>query len=324
MTTHSKAEIQTPLGECGEFPATLHLVHCGPTDLRIRYELAGARDAPLLIVAGGISAHRHVISNSEDSRDGWWQVQSPAFRYHRTLAIDWIGADGELDRPITSVDQASALLATLDELRLPRAAAFVGASYGAMVGMHCAALAPDRVPALLAISGAHRAHPFTSAQRALQRQAIELGESLGSPEAGVSLARKLAILTYRTPEEFAQRFTSPTGIEGGRARASSEAYLDHMGEKHSAGMSAVAYRRLSESIDLHGIDPAAIGVPSTFVAVDSDQLVPATDVEDLAREVSGATLIQLHSIYGHDAFLKEEQAIASIIRNFLHSPQQSQ
>ena len=94
--------------------------------------------------------------------------------------------------------------------------------------MHCAAIAEDRIVALLAISAAHRSNPFTSAQRALQRQAVELGERLGSPEAGVALARKLAILTYRTPEEFGERFAAPSAIEGGRVRASSEPYLDHM------------------------------------------------------------------------------------------------
>lgn len=188
-----------------------------------------------------------------------------------------------------------------------------------MVGMHCAAIAPDRVPALLAISGAHRSHPFTSAQRALQRQAVELGERLGSPEAGVALARKLAILTYRTADEFEGRFTEPTALAQGRACASAESYLDHMGQKHCARMSAPAYRRLSESIDLHRIDPAAIVVPATFVAVDSDQLIPAADIEDLSSSVPGSCFISFPSLYGHDAFLKEERVVGAIIDTFLTS-----
>jgi homoserine O-acetyltransferase len=176
----------------GEFLATFNLVHAGPTALSVRYELVGSEDAPLLIVAGGISAGRHALANASDLDDGWWQSQSSILGRYRLLSIDWLGADGELDRPIDASDQARALLATLDQLGLPCVAAFVGASYGAMVGMHCAAIAPDRIPALLAISAAHRSHPFTSAQRALQRQAIELGERLGVPESGVALARKLA------------------------------------------------------------------------------------------------------------------------------------
>jgi homoserine O-acetyltransferase len=307
----------------GEFRATLDLVHAGPTSLMLRYELAGRDDGPLLIVAGGISAGRHVLANGSDAGDGWWESQSNSFARYRVLAIEWLGADGELDRPIDAIDQAKAILATLDELGLDRAAGFVGASYGAMVGMHCAAIAPRRVPALLAISGAHRSHPFTSAQRALQRQAVELGERLGSPAEGVALARKLAFLTYRTPHEFEQRFAESPSIDGDRARASSESYLDHIGNRHGERMSASAYRRLSESIDLHRIDPSTITVPSTFVAVAEDGLVPAEDIAALASAVPDGRLVTIHSLYGHDAFLKEEGAIASIIQTFLKSLEQT-
>ncbi|HET6941944.1 MAG TPA: homoserine O-succinyltransferase [Sphingomicrobium sp.] len=324
MTVTARIKTETDHGTRGEFRATLDLAHAGPAELEIRYEVAGPKDAPLLIVAGGISSGRHVIATAIDPTDGWWQSQSTTFRRYSLLSINWLGAHGELDRPIDPSDQAKAFLATLDYLRLDHATAFVGASYGAMVGMHCAAIAPDRVPALLAISAAHRSHPFASAQRALQRQAIELGERLGAPETGVALARKLAILTYRTPEEFAERFATPSAIEHGRARASSEPYLDHMGEKHSAKMGAAAYRRLSESIDLHRIDPAAIAVPATFVAVDSDQLVPSADTAALANAVWNARFVSIPSLYGHDAFLKEEHAIAAIIDNFLNSLEQPQ
>jgi len=324
VTVTTKIEERAGSGTRGEFSASLDLVHCGETPVTIRYELAGPQDAPLLLVAGGISADRHVIANVSNPADGWWQVQSKGFRSYRLLAIDWLGADGALDRPIDSSDQARAFLATLDHLELSGAAAFVGASYGAMVGMHCAAIDPARVPALLAIGAAHRSHPFTSAQRALQRQAVELGERLGSPEEGVALARKLAILTYRSPQEFAARFATPTVIEDGRARASSETYLDHMGEKHSARMCAVAYRRLSESIDMHRIDPRTIPVPATFVAADTDQLVPAADSDELARAVPNGRFITIQSLFGHDAFLKEERAVGEIIETFLNSLEQPQ
>jgi len=149
-----------------------------------------------------------------------------------------------------------------------------------------------------------------------------LGERLGSPEAGVALARKLAILSYRTAEEFGERFSATVTIEADRVHASAEPYLDHMGEQHSARMSAAAYRRLSESIDLHRIDPAAINVPATFVAALSDQLVPASDVEALAAAVPNGRFISIPSLYGHDAFLKEERSIETIICNFLNSLEQ--
>ncbi|MGN6849340.1 MAG: homoserine O-succinyltransferase MetX [Sphingomicrobium sp.] len=326
VTTMIKAETTEalPHGERGEFHATLDLVHAGPAAVEVRYELVGEKGAPLLIIAGGISADRHALANANDPTNGWWQSQPHPFADYRLLAIDWLGADGTLDQPIDSSDQARALLATLDQLNVHGTTAFIGASYGAMVGMHCAAIAPDRIPALLALSGVDRSHPFTSAQRALQRQAIELGERLGSPEAGVELARKLAILTYRTPQEFAERFSEPCTIEQGRGNASSESYLNHMGQRHAARMSAVAYRRLSESIDLHRIEPEKIAVPSTFVAVLGDQIVTASDVERLSRAVPDGHFVSLPSLYGHDAFLKEDRAIGAIILTFLNSLEQQQ
>lgn len=84
-------------------------------------------------------------------------------------------------------------------------------------------------------------------------------------------------------------------------------------------MSSVAYRRLSESIDLHRIDPADIRVPLTLVAVDRDSLIPAADVRALAEAVPTSFFHLVASIYGHDAFLKEDGEMAAIIFQFLSS-----
>ena len=89
-------------------------------------------------------------------------------------------------------------------------------------------------------------------------------------------------------------------------------------------MSAAAYRRLSESIDLHRIDPDTITVPLTLVAVDSDALVPAADVRALADALPQARFHLLQSRYGHDAFLKEEGQVAAVITDFLETLEPAQ
>ena len=310
----------------GEVPVTLSLRHGGEASVAVRYELAGREGAPLLIVAGGISAGRHALSSATYPEPGWWEGQAGTIdqtRY-RILSIDWVGADGLLDVPIDPADQAAALHHLLDALRLGRAAAFIGASYGGMVGMHVAALFPDRIGALLAISAAASAHPYSSASRSLQRRAVALGESAGDAAAGVALARSLAMLTYRTPEEFADRFAANPAVDSGIVRVAAEDYLDHQGARHCRRMSAAAYRRLSESIDLHRIDPDKIAVPLTLVAVDCDALVPAADVRSLADTVPGARFHLLHSRFGHDAFLKEESQVAAVISDFLETLEPAQ
>ena len=295
------------------------LRHGGIAGFTLRYELVGPPGAPLLLVAGGISAGRHVVASAEFPEAGWWQSQATTFRNYRLLAIDWVGADGVIDLPIDPADQADSIAWLLDELGEPKAAAFVGASYGAMVGMHFAANHPDRVGLLLAISAANRAHPYASACRALQRKAIGFGEAKGDPEFGVALARAMAILTYRTPEEFAERFDAPPEVHGTSVRVAAEPYLEAHGDRHCRRMRSIAYRRLSESIDLHRIDPVEIRVPLTLVAVDQDALVPAGDINSLAERIPGASIHLVHSRFGHDAFLKEEKQVAAIISQFLES-----
>lgn len=298
------------------------LRHGGIAGFTLRYELVGPPGAPLLLVAGGISAGRHVLGSYDFPEAGWWQAQSTSLdpQRHQILAIDWANADGALALPIDPADQAEAIRQLLDQLGIARAAAFVGASYGAMVGMHFAALFPDRLGRLLAISAADRPHPYASACRALQRQALTLGERLGDPTSGVALARAMAILTYRTPDEFADRFAAdPTVGADTLVRVAAEDYLDFQGARHCRRMNSIAYRRLSESIDLHRIDPADIKPPLTLVAVDQDALVPPADIEAMAARVPDTRFLLIHSRYGHDAFLKEEAQVAAIITEFLET-----
>ncbi|MDO5504983.1 MAG: homoserine O-succinyltransferase [Pseudoxanthomonas suwonensis] len=311
-----------PDAQRGEVCLRLSMAHAGERDVLLRWQRVGAVDAPQLLLAGGISAGRHALANRIDPAPGWWQGQASSFDTDRfgLLSFDWIGADGELDVPIDSADQADALAALLDALQVPCLHAFVGSSYGAMAGLQLAARHPARVSRLVAISGAHRAHPFASAWRALQRRAVALGAVQCDTADGLALARAMAMLSYRTPEEFAQRFDAEPVLAGGRVRCAAEDYLDAVSSRWVARTPAVAFLRLSESIDLHRVDPARVRVPTTVVAVDSDRLVPAEDSRALFDALPcAAGWHALSSHYGHDAFLKEPAAIDAVLRDVLHS-----
>jgi len=300
----------------GEVDAVLALRHAGKRNVRIAYECVGAPDAPVLVVAGGISAHRHVLSSERHPESGWWQAQAGQgldATSTRILAIDWLGADGTLDAPIDPADQTDAIAAVLDALGIARIAAFVGCSYGAMVGLHFAANHRARIGRLVAISGTHRAHPYASAWRALQRQAVALGELQCDAGQGLALARQLAMLSYRTPEEFDERFDIAPVIAHGRVRVAAEDYLDACGAQYVARTPVTAFLRLSESIDLHAIAPESVRVPTTVVAVLEDRLVPAEDAFALVERLPQGRLKLLRSKYGHDAFLKDVRAIADVL-----------
>lgn len=295
----------------------LELRHSGRRRVTLRYELIGDPAAPLVCVAGGISAHRHVAASAAFPEPGWWDAQVGPGRTldpSRTsvLAYDWIGADGALDAVIDPADQADALAAVLDTLGVDRLAAFIGSSYGAMVGLQFAARHGVRLRRLVAISGTHRAHPYASAWRALQRRAVALGALQCDEAHGVALARQFAMLSYRTPEEFDARFDAATVVHG-RVRVGAEAYLDHCGATYATRTPATAFLRLSESIDLQALEPESIAVPVDVVAIAEDRLVPLDDARELAGRLRDARLHVLHSRYGHDAFLKEPGAIGRIV-----------
>jgi homoserine O-acetyltransferase len=309
----------------GELSVALVLRHAGARTLTLRYELHGPGAGPVVFLAGGISAHRHAAASAAFPESGWANELVGAGRALdparlRVLAFDFIGADGRLDAPIDPADQADAIVALLDALDIARLRAFVGYSYGALVGQHLAARHPQRLERLVAVSGAHRPHPFASAWRALQRHAVALGQMQCADQQGLSLARQFAMLSYRTPEEFGERFDAAPELVNGRVRVAAEDYLDAAGAQYVARTPVTAFLRLSESIDLHRIDPASIAVPTTVVAVEGDRLVPLSDMVTLVEGLGpNGHLRVLRSAYGHDAFLKEADRIDAILATALRT-----
>ena len=311
----------------GSFPLRLHLRHGDAVDTVLRWQVVGGEERPICIVLGGISAHRQLAANAIDASEGWWPQQvrrggalDPGQR--RLLSIDWIGADGGLDQAIDPDDQAQAIWALLDHLQIRHVQACIGASYGAMVGLHLAKRLGARLGHLVVLNAAHRPHPFASAWRSIQRRIVRLGSAREASFEAVALARQLAVLSYRTPQEFAARFTDPVRIEEGAARCAAEPYLEAQGERFALRYAHTAFLRLSESIDLHQIDPSTVSVPVTVVGVRDDQIVPVEDVRALAEALPQLRRYhEFDSVFGHDAFLKEALHIHDVLVSALTTSQ---
>jgi len=307
----------------GERSVRLHPRHAdGVRDVRVRWWLHGAADAPIVIVQGGISADRRVTASDGDA--GWWDgvagdgcaIDPKRFR---VLSIDWLSrADLGDALAVTSHDQADALAALLDVFGFHRVHAFVGASYGAMVGLAFAARHPQRLGRLVAIAGAHRAHPLSIALRNIQREVVRLGARLGDAAAGLDLARRLAMTTYRGEREFAERCAEAPRFEDGRFRFADEPWLAAAGARFAQRFDPARYLALSESIDLHAVAPEDVRVPTTLVGIASDRVVPLADLCELQRRCgAAATLHVVDSRYGHDAFLKEPVQIGALLHEAL-------
>ncbi|MBU1348015.1 MAG: homoserine O-succinyltransferase [Alphaproteobacteria bacterium] len=285
--------------------------------------LHGRAGAPLVVVAGGISAGRFV-HRTETNGLGWWSgavsIRGPVdLSRFQVLAFDY-APEASYDVAsvtITTHDQARLLGLILDRIGDPVVSAFVGCSYGGMIALAFAELFPDRVEQLVVVSAAHRAHPQATAWRGIQRRILQLAQAAGRPEDGVALARELAMTTYRTAEEFADRFDTTAPASAGQAYPVCE-YLTARGKAYRTHTTPARWLSLSDSIDRHNVTPEAIRTPVTLVGFTSDRLVPIDDIRELAARLPTLwRLVEAPSLYGHDAFLKEDEAVAAILRSAL-------
>ncbi len=209
---------------CAVRSAALNCATAARRGSTLRYELVGRRARRVLLVAGGISAGRHVVRQRSDFRSpagGRRKRRASISARYRLLAIDWIGADGELDLPIDPADQADAIVA----LARPSRHRTRGGVHRRLLRRHGRAAFAAVIPARI---GAHPRHqrrrvapirsPAPAARSSAERS--RSAKRRGDPAAGVALARAMAMLTYRTPDEFAERFAAPTAHRATAASAS--------------------------------------------------------------------------------------------------------
>lgn len=276
--------------------------------------LHGPDRGPLVVVAGGISSGRFATR--------WWSWAIRAggpvdLNRARVLAFDLLPGADEPGVTLTTTDQARLLALLLDALGERRVDAFVGASYGGCIGLAFAAAFPRRIGELIVVSAAHRTHPAATAWRGVQRRLLAFARDCGREAEGVALARELAMITYRTPDEFALRFASTPPEAAGGPYPVCE-YLIARGAAYAEATSADRWIALSDSLDRHAVAPEAIRCPLTVVGFTSDRLVPIEDSRELAaRAPNLRRLIEAPSIFGHDAFLKEREVVGRALQDAL-------
>jgi homoserine O-acetyltransferase len=115
-----------------------------------------------------------------------------------------------------------------------------------------------------------------------------------------------------------RRFASAPEYRDGRFHFPVEDYLEQAGRQFVARFDIDRYLALSESIDLHDVRPEQVPTRTTLIGTPSDRLVPLADLCELQRRLQGpASLEVIDSPYGHDAFLKESDRLAPLLREAL-------
>ena len=289
---------------------------------RVRYEIIGPHDAPVVAVLGGISASRHVASSALDPSPGWWEdVVGPGkeidTRQFRVICIDYV-MNGTSNAPVTTTDQAEALAAALDQAGVRCVHAVVGASYGGMVALAFGVRYATRAKRLIVISAAHESDAIATALRHLQRRVVALGSEVGRERDGLAIARGIAMTSYLTARHFEERIENCDRSDSRLIEDRIGNYLKTHGEEFAERWTSERYNALSLSLDLHRICPEQVTLPTTVIAVTGDRLVPLAQSRELARRLGGPSqLIELDSSLGHDAFLGDSSRIAPFVNELL-------
>lgn len=336
--------------------------------LQMAYETWGtlAPDASnAVLVLTGLSPSAHARSSELDPRPGWWEPMigpGKALDTDRFFVIcvnhlgSCFGSTGpssidprtggryNLRFPeLTMEDMARAARETVRALGIRRLKALVGPSMGGMVALAYAVQFPREIESLLLISTAGRLDARTIAIHSLQREAIRVDpvwnggdyEPQSPPMAGMKLARKIGMSSYRTAEEWADRFgrkrtdrwiTGPFGIE-----FEIESYLEAVARKFVERFDANCYLYLSRAMDLFDVAEHGDCLYSALerveaerilvVGVASDTLFPIGQQRALAdafaRGEKNVRFAPLDSVQGHDAFLVDMPRFQPLIGDWL-------
>ncbi len=227
----------------------------------------------------------------------------------------------------------------LDTLGIGSVRAVVGGSMGGMQALEWAALYPERVRGLVSIAVGARHSAWAIGLGEVARRAITSDPAWcggdyppgTQPEAGLGLARAVAMLSYRSVDSLEAKF--------GRERVSAsrellgrsfeiESYLDYQGVKLVKRFDANTYLYLTKAMDDFDLAEGRgrlrevlkkMTIPSLIMGISSDVLYPEAEVKALAEGLPNAEYARIGSPHGHDAFLIEFPQVAARLRRFLAS-----
>jgi homoserine O-acetyltransferase/O-succinyltransferase len=240
---------------------------------------------------------------------------------------------------VTVRDQVVVEAALADRIGIDRWHAVVGGSMGGMRVLEWAVGYPDRVARAVVISVGAKATAEQIALCSVQVRAIrgdprwrggDYYDTGDGPREGLSIARGIGQISYRSEIEFDERFGrdhqgDEDPLAGGRYAV--ESYLEYHGEKLVGRFDANSYIVLSEAMNHHDVGRGRGGVPAglarvtaevTLAGVSSDRLYPLRLQHELAELTPRATQVEvIQSVHGHDGFLIETQALGKAITHAL-------
>lgn len=340
------------------------------TGAKIAYETWGDPANPAVLVFHALTGDSHAVGAASKAHptEGWWggvigsglPIDTDRFF---VVAPNMLGGcqgstgPSSLDRTgreygsrfpfLTIRDQVAAAKAFTETIGLRDFFAVIGGSMGGMHALEWAISYPSTTDRLAVIA----APPVTTADQialnSVQVEAIKTDPAFDKghyydakagfgPHRGLALARRMALLNYRSPSELNDRFERAwqSGVSplGGGGKYAVESYLDFHGNKFSRRFDANSYITLVEAMNSHDVGRDRGGVAKALakvkqktlvVGISSDRLFPLSGqkviAENLGGQLVGGKLHVIDSEYGHDGFLIETQIVGPLLAKLLKS-----
>ena len=340
------------------------------SEVTLAYEswgtLSDTADNAILIFTG-LSPSAHAASSAQDASPGWWEYMIgpgkaiDTNRFYVVCANTLGGCYGSTgpgstnpetgqvygaDFPdVTVEDIASSGYYLMRELGVEKLHAAVGSSMGGMSSIAYAMQYPDDIEYLVSISAATQALPLTIALRSLQREIIRSDPAWNGgrytddskPLVGMSLARKLGLVSYRAADEWNSKFDRSRlpaeKLTGKRFEREFEIenYLEYNAQKFINSFDPNSYLYLSRAMDWFDIaehgDSISDGMSklkvnkALVVGVTTDILFPARqqqEIADVMRDTgTNVDYVEIDSVNGHDAFLIDDEHFSPVVKKFL-------
>jgi homoserine O-acetyltransferase len=328
--------------------------------------LSDTADNAILIFTG-LSPSAHAASSAQDASPGWWEYMIgpgkavDTNRFYVVCANTLGGCYGSTgpgsinpetgqiygaDFPdVTVEDIASSGYYLMRELGVEKLHAAVGSSMGGMSSIAYAMQYPDDIEYLVSISAATQALPLTIALRSLQREIIRSDPAWNEgrytddskPLVGMSLARKLGLVSYRAADEWNSKFDRSRlpaeKLTGKRFEREFEIenYLEYNAQKFINSFDPNSYLYLSRTMDWFDIaehgDSISDGMSklkvnkALVVGVTTDILFPARQQQEIAEVMrdtgTNVDYVEIDSVNGHDAFLIDDEHFSPVVKKFL-------
>jgi len=301
------------------------------SDIKLSYQIFGKvlGSAPVVLVNHALTGNSNVAGEN-----GWWKdligdekvIDTKAYTV-LAFNIPGNGFDSfviENYKDFVARDIAKLFLIGLEELKVKKLFAIIGGSLGGGIAWEMAVLNPDITENLIPVATDWKSTDWLIANCQIQEQFL-----LNSKNP-VHDARMHAMLCYRTPESFKERFQRSKNVDSEIFNV--ESWLLHHGKKLQERFQLSAYKlmnQLLKSIDVTKDRPTDFNVLENIhsnihiIGVDSDLFFTAEENRQTHKQLAvsnpNVTYNEIHSVHGHDAFLMEYEQLEKIIEGIFVS-----